>query len=85
MSDKTKNRAGESGLDQSTLERLAAELQAELDDLYASRRRRAIERASMTEEEQIAAMTADLEAVLADALENGMDIVTIPEDEDEEG
>ena len=38
----------------------------------------------MTEEEQIAAMTADLEAVLADALENGMDIVTIPEDEDEE-
>ena len=84
MSDKTKNGAGEGGLDQSTLERLAAELQAELDDLYESRRRRAIERASMTEEEQIAAMTADLEAVLADALENGMDIVTIPEDEDEE-
>ena len=63
---------------------MPAELQAELDDLYESRRRRAIERASMTEEEQIAAMTADLEAVLADALENGMDIVAIPEDEDEE-
>ena len=85
MSDKTKNGAGEGGLDQSTLERLAAELQAGLDDLYESRRRRAIERASMTEEEQVAAMTADLEAVLADALENGMDIITIPEDEDEEG
>ena len=84
MSDKTKNGA-DGGLDQSTLERLAAELQAELDDLYESRRRRAIERASMTEEEQVAAMTADLEAVLADALENGMDIITIPKDEDEEG
>ena len=83
MSDKTKNGA-DGGLDQSTLERLAAELQAELDDLYESRRRRAIERAYMTEEEQVAAMTADLEAVLADALENGMDIVAIPEDEDEE-
>ena len=88
MSDKTKKETNETnsgGLDQSTLERLAAEYQAELDDLYESRRRRAIARASMTEEEQLAAMVADLEAVYADALENGMDIITISGDDDDEG
>ena len=36
-------------LDDATLERLAAEMEAELEDLYESRRRRAAERAKMTE------------------------------------
>ena len=72
------------GLDEKTIGRLAAEMEAELEDLYESRRRRAAERAKMTEEEQIAAMVADLEAVLADAEACGMDIITIPEDSEEE-
>lgn len=89
MSDTKKNdtiKAGEperQGLDEDTIARLAAEMQAELDDLYEARRRRAAERAAMSEEEQIAAMVADLEAVLADAEACGMDIVTIPDDEEE--
>ena len=62
---------------------ILADYRAELDELYENRRRRAKERENMTEEEIIAAMTSDLEAVLADALENGMDIITIGDDEDE--
>ena len=71
------------GLDEKTMERLAAECQAELDELYENRRRRAAERAAMSEEEVLAAMVADLEAVLADAEEIGMDIITVGDDEDE--
>ena len=59
------------GLDEKTMERLAAECQAELDELYENRRRRAAERAAMSEEEVLAAMVADLEAVLADAEDEG--------------
>ena len=64
---------------------ILADYRAELDELYESRRRRAKERENMTEEEIIAAMTSDLEAVLADALENGMDIITIGDDDEDEG
>ena len=64
---------------------ILADYQAELDELYENRRRRAKERENMTEEEIIAAMTSDLEAVLADALENGMDIITIGDDDEDEG
>jgi methionine synthase II (cobalamin-independent) len=74
-------RAG-GGLDERTMERLAAEMQAELDDLYEDRRRRAAERAAMSEEEVRAAMVADLEAVLADAEAIGMDIITVGEDDE---
>ena len=87
MSDKKKKGAAEEpkrGLDQKTLERLAAELEADMDALYENRRRRAAERATMTEEEIRNSMVADLEAVLADALESGMDIITIPGDDEEE-
>ena len=63
---------------------ILADYRAELDELYESRRRRAKERENMTEEEIIAAMTSDLEAVLRDALENGMDIITIGDDDEEE-
>ena len=63
---------------------ILADYRAELDELYENRRRRAKERENMTEEEIIAAMTSDLEAVLADALDNGMDIITIGDDEDED-
>lgn len=70
------------GLDEKTMERLAAEMQAELDDLYENRRRRAAERAAMSDDEIRAAMVADLEAVLADAAENGMDIITVGEDDE---
>ena len=83
--DSAKTAEGEGRkLDDATLERLAAEMEAELEDLYESRRRRAAERAKMTEEEQLAAMVADLEAVLADAEACGMDIITIPEGDEEE-
>ena len=64
---------------------ILADYRAELDELYESRRRRAKERENMTEEEIIAAMTSDLEAVLADATENGMDIITIGDDDEDEG
>ena len=63
---------------------ILADYQAELDELYENRRRRAKERENMTEEEIIASMVGDLEAVLADATENGMDIITIGDDEDED-
>ena len=62
---------------------ILADYRAELDELYENRRRRAKERENMTEEEIIASMVGDLEAVLADATENGMDIITIGDDEDE--
>ena len=65
------------------LQALLAEYRAEMDDLYESRRRRAEAYANMTEEEIVASMTADLEAVLADALENGMDIITVGDDEED--
>ena len=64
---------------------ILADYRAELDELYENRRRRAKERENMTEEEIIAAMTSDLEAVLADATENGMDIITIGDDDEDEG
>ena len=70
------------GLDEKTMDRLAAECQAELDELYENRRRRAAERAAMSDDEIRAAMVADLEAVLADAAENGMDIITVGEDDE---
>ena len=63
---------------------ILADYQAELAELYENRRRRAKERENMTEEELIAAMVGDLEAVLADATENGMDIITIGGDDEDE-
>lgn len=59
---------------------------AQLEELYENRRRRAIERANMTEEELIASLVGDLGAVAADAGESGVEIVTPPADgEDTEG
>ena len=89
MSEKTKKDAslekgGEKTPLSPTLEELLAGYEAEMEALYENRRRRAAERANMSEEEQLAAMVADYEAVYADARESGMDIITLPEDDDED-
>ena len=70
-------------MDEATLNTLLAGYQDELEELEENRRRRAAERAGMSEEEIVKAMEADLYAVLEDATREGMSIVTIGgEDED---
>lgn len=64
------------------IEQILADFRAELDELYENRRKRAIIRSQMTEEEIIASMEIDLLDVYNDALENGMNIVEIGSDED---
>ena len=70
---------------QRMLDQAIAEYRRELEELEESRRQRAIRRAGMTEEEILADMVADLEAVLADAEANGMSIIRVGDDEDEDG
>lgn len=63
------------------IEEILANYRAELDELYENRRKRAIIRSQMTEEEIIASMEIDLLDVYEHALENGMDIVEIGSEE----
>ena len=67
------------------IEEILAGYRAQMEELYENRRRRAIARAGMTDEELIASMVGDLEAVRADAEAIGMDIVTLPEDGEGDG
>ena len=62
------------------LEEILAGYRAEMEELYENRRRRAIARAGMTEEELIASLVGDLGEVISDAEVNGVEIVTLPED-----
>lgn len=66
------------------LEEILAGYRAEMAELYENRRRRAIERANMTEEELIASLVGDLGEVISDAEVNGVEIVAIPEDGNDE-
>lgn len=62
------------------IEEILAQYRAEMEELYENRRRRAIARAGMTDEELAASLVGDLEAVRADAEAIGMEIVTLPGD-----
>lgn len=72
------------GIDDEAAEAIIAEALAgyrsQLEELYENRRRRAIARANMTEEELVASLMGDCEAVLADAEENGVTVITLPDD-----
>jgi hypothetical protein len=70
------------GLD---LDAILADYRAELRELYENRRRRAIERAGMTEDEIGASMAAEYAAIYEDARANGMEILTVGDGEDEDG
>ena len=70
------------GLDDETLRKLAAEYQAELDDLYERRKIRAAKFAAMTDEELEAALEAELEEVLADAKAHPVRTELISSDKD---
>lgn len=75
----------EEGLDPE-IEAILAGYRAQMEELYENRRRRAIARAGMTDEELVASMVGDLQEVLADAEAIGMEIVTLPGDgEDGDG
>ena len=63
------------------IEAILADYRAELEELYENRRKRSIIRSQMTEEQLIASMEIDLLDVYNDALENGMDVVTIGDSE----
>ena len=63
------------------LEEILAGYRAEMAELYENRRRRAIARAGMTEEELIASLANDYAEVYADATAEGMDIVTVGDEE----
>lgn len=67
------------------LDAILADYRAELRELEENRRRRAIERAGMTEEEIIASMAAEYAAIYEDAIANGMEILTVGDEEDEDG
>ena len=64
------------------IEAILADFRAEMEELYENRRRRAIARAGMTDEELIASMMGDLEEVRSDAEATGVEIITLPEDGD---
>lgn len=67
------------------IEEILAGYRAQMEELYENRRRRAIARAGMTDEELVASLVGDLEAVRADAEAIGMEIVTLPEDGEGDG
>ena len=71
-------------MDKKKLEEILKAYRDELDDLYERRAKNAARRAQMTEEELIADLTADYEAVAEDAKRQGVEIVTVPSDEDGE-
>lgn len=79
--------ADEEGLTDEEADPIIAEAlagyRAQMEELYENRRRRAIARAGMTEEELVASLTADYEAVLADAEARGVEIITVGDDGDE--
>lgn len=67
------------------LDAILADYRAELRELEENRRRRAIERAGMTEDEIIASMAAEYAAIYEDAIATGMDIMLVGDEEDEDG
>ena len=71
-------------MDEKKLEEILKAYRDELDELYERRAKNAARRANMTEEELIADLAADYEAVAEDAKRQGVEILTVPSDDEEE-
>ena len=71
-------------MDEKKLEEILKAYRDELDELYERRAKNAARRANMTEEELIADLVADYEAVAEDAKRQGVEILTVPSDDEEE-
>ena len=69
-------------MDEKKLEEILKAYQEELADLQKRRAERAKRHSQMTEEEIIAEMVSEYQEVLEDAQKEGVEIITIPTDEE---
>ena len=69
-------------MDEKKLEEILKAYQEELADLQKRRAERAERHSKMTEEEIIAEMASEYQEVLEDAQKEGVEIITIPTDEE---